>query len=127
MFQVNMKTIQIINNNQPEIKISANWYSSFFSKLKGLMFVTSLPNNTGIILVDNAESRVNTSIHMLFMNFDIATIWIDKSKQVVDVVYAKKWHLAYFPKKAAQYVLEINASHVNDFHIGDQLIFSNEK
>ena len=122
-----MKTIQIINNARPEIKITANWCSSFFSKLKGLMFVKFLPDNTGIILVDTGESRINTAIHMLCMNFDISTIWINKNRQVVDVVYAKKWHLSYFPKKAAQYVLEINTSHLNDFNIGDQLTFSNEK
>jgi uncharacterized membrane protein (UPF0127 family) len=122
-----MKTIQIINNNQPEIKISANWCSSFFSKFKGLMFVPSLPENTGVILVDNSESRMNTAIHMLFMNFDITTVWINSKHEVVDVVLAKKWRLAYVPKKPAQYVLEINARHINDFHDGDQLIFSNEK
>ena len=122
-----MKTIYIINNNQPEIKISANWCQSFFSKLRGLMFVPSMPDGTGIILVDSMESRINTSIHMLFMNFDITTVWINSKKQVVDVVLARKWRLAYMAKKPAQYVLEINASHINDFHIGDQLIFSNEK
>ena len=122
-----MKTIQIINNAQPEIKITVNWCSSFFSKLKGLMFVKSLPDNTGIILADSGESRINTAIHMLFMNFDITTVWINKNRQVVDVVYAKKWHLSYFPKKAAQYVLEINTSHIDDFKKGDQLTFSNEK
>jgi uncharacterized membrane protein (UPF0127 family) len=122
-----MKTIYIIDNDQPEIKITASWCQSFFSKLKGLMFVASLPDHTGIILVDSAESRINTAIHMFFMNFDITTVWINAKKQVVDVVYAKKWAPFYMSKKPAQYVLEINASHINDFHIGDQLIFSNEK
>jgi uncharacterized membrane protein (UPF0127 family) len=122
-----MKTIQIINNNQPEIKIKVGWGQSFFAKLKGLMFVRSLPDHSGIILVDSYESRINSAIHMLFMNFDITTVWINSNKQVVDVVCAKKWHLSYFPRKAAQYVLELNASHINDFHIGDQLIFTNEK
>lgn len=122
-----MKTIQIINNTQPEVKLTVNWCSSFLSKLKGLMFVKSLPDNTGIILVDSGESRINTAIHMLFMNFDITTVWINKTHKVVDVVFAKKWHLSYFPKKAAQYVLEINTSHIDDFKIGDQLTFSNEK
>lgn len=122
-----MKTIQIINNAHPEIKIIVNWCNSFLSKFKGLMFVSTLPANTGIILVESSESRINTAIHMLFMNFDITTVWINSEKQVVDVVVAKKWHLSYFPKKPAQYVLEINSSHLHDFNIGDQLSFSNEK
>jgi uncharacterized membrane protein (UPF0127 family) len=91
------------------------------------MFVRSLPDNAGIVLVDTVESRINTSIHMLFMNFDITTVWVDTNYRVVDVVLAKKWHLAYFPKKAAKYVIEISTSHIDDFHIGDQLSFSNEK
>lgn len=122
-----MKTIQIINNDHLEIKVAANWCESFLSKFKGLMFVPTLENNTGIILVENAESRLNTAIHMLFMNFDITAVWIDSAKKVVDVRLAKKWHLSYFPKKPAQYVLEIHADHFQDFHIGDQLNFLNEK
>jgi uncharacterized membrane protein (UPF0127 family) len=122
-----MKTIQIINNDHLEIKVAANWCESFLSKFKGLMFVPTLENNTGIILVENAESRLNTAIHMLFMNFDITAVWIDSAKKVVDVRLAKKGHLSYFPKKPAQYVLEIHADHFQDFHIGDQLNFLNEK
>jgi uncharacterized membrane protein (UPF0127 family) len=122
-----MNTVQITNNNHPEIKIAVNWCSSFLSKFKGLMLVPSLEKNTGIILVENSESKLNTSIHMLFMKFDIATIWINSEKIVVDVQLAKKWHLSYFPKSPAQYVLETHIDHLQDFHIGDQLSFSNEK
>lgn len=122
-----MKTVQIVNNNHPEIKIAVNWCESFISKFKGLMFVPSLEKYTGIILAENGESKINTAIHMLFMNFDITTVWINAEKKVVDIQLAKKWHLSYFPKTAAQYVLETHIDHFNDFHIGDQLIFSNEK
>lgn len=122
-----MKIVQIINQNHAEIKIKANWCSSFISKFKGLMFVKSIPDFTGIILVENVESRVNTAIHMLFMNFDITAVWIDKNFDVVDVHLAQKWHLSYVPKKKARYVLELNASHIQDFHIGDHLVFDYEK
>jgi uncharacterized membrane protein (UPF0127 family) len=122
-----MRVVEIINLDHPEIKIHANWCSSFFANLKGLMFVKSIPDFSGILLVENTESRLNTSIHMLFMNFDITAVWINSSHEVVDIILAKKWHLAYFPKKKAQYVLEINSSHLNDIHIGDRLQFENEK
>lgn len=121
-----MKIVQIINQNHPEVKIKANWCSSFLAKFKGLMFVNSLPDYSGIILVEKAESRLNTAIHMLFMNFDITTVWINAKHEVVDVCLAKKWHLSYFPKQKAQYVLELNTNHMQDFHIGDQLTFYNE-
>jgi uncharacterized membrane protein (UPF0127 family) len=122
-----MKVVQIINLDHPEIKIHANWCSSFFANFKGLMFVKSIPDFSGILLVENSESRINTSIHMLFMNFDITAVWINSGHEVVDVVLAKKWHLAYFPKNKAQFVLEINSSHLNDIHVGDHLQFENEK
>jgi len=89
------------------------------------MFVRSLPENYGILLDEQADSTVNTSIHMLFMNFDIAAIWIDSGKQVVDVKLAHKWALAYFPKKPARYILETSPARINDFAIGDLLSFTN--
>lgn len=122
-----MKNILILNTNRPEVKIKAAWCQSFMSRLKGLMFVRSLDSDSGIILVDSFESRINTAIHMLFMNFDITTVWIDSKKQVVDVVLARKWAPFYVSKKAAQYVLELGAQHIDSFHVGDQLTFSNEK
>jgi len=91
------------------------------------MFVPALEKNTGIILVEKSESKLNTAIHMLFMNFDITTVWIDSANKVVDICLAKKWHLSYFPKEPAQYVLETHADHLQDFHIGDQINFLNEK
>ncbi|MHC1741016.1 MAG: DUF192 domain-containing protein [Anaerolineaceae bacterium] len=122
-----MKIVTIVDQNHPEIKIRATWCSSFFSKFKGLMLTKSIPDYSGIILVENSESRINTAIHMLFMNFDITAVWINARLEVVDLQLAKKWHLSYIPNKKAQYVLELNTNHLNDFHIGDQLLFEYEK
>ena len=122
-----MTTIQILNRSNPSVIINASLAKSFFSKLAGLMFQKYLPDQSGLLLADSSESKINTSIHMLFMNFDICVVWINQGLQVVDVKYAKKWALAYFPKKAAQYTLELNTSHMQDFSVGDQLDFSNEK
>jgi len=97
----------------------------YLQNIKGLMFEPALPENGGILLDEHSESRLNTSIHMLFMNFDITAVWIDSQYQVVDVRLAKKWALAYFPKSPARYVLETSAQHFHDFHIGDLLEFSN--
>lgn len=89
------------------------------------MFVPGLPEDGGILLDEHSDSVFNTSIHMLFMKFDITAVWIDSNKRVVDVRLAKKWALAYFPKQPARYVLEISANHVTDFAVGDELEFSN--
>lgn len=89
------------------------------------MFEPSLATDQGVLLDEKSDSRINTSIHMLFMNFDITAIWINSQNQVVDVRLAKRWALAYLPSKPARYVLEASALRINDFLVGDQVNFTN--
>ena len=117
--------IQVSNLNNPSHPIVAKNCTQFMQLFKGLMFERSLPQNYGILLDEKSDSTVNSSIHMLFMNFDITAIWINSDRRVVDVKLARKWALAYFPKAPARYILETSASRINDFSIGDQLSFSN--
>jgi uncharacterized membrane protein (UPF0127 family) len=83
----------------------------------------SLAANQGLLLVEKGESRINTAIHMLFMKFDIAAIWINEEFQVVDTVLAKRWKISYMPQSPAKFILETHPSRLNDFSIGDQLYF----
>ena len=108
-------------NSAAQPRIRATYCSSFFCKFKGLMFKRCLPENEGILLVEKKESIIDTSIHMFFMFFDIATIWINAENIVVDVQLAKKWHPFYASKKPAQYVLECHSSQLSKFKIGDQV------
>jgi len=85
------------------------------------MLTKELPRDGGIMIVENAESKVNTSIHMMFMNYDITVLWLNKEMVVVDKVLAKKWALFYGPKEQAQYILEIHPSRFDDFKVGDKL------
>ncbi len=94
------------------------------SKLKGLMFTRQLDQDTGIILVENKESRLDTAIHMLFMNFDIAVLWLNKDMVIVDKALAKRWRPIYMPKHPAQYVVELHPAHFPDFDPGDQLVLA---
>ena len=104
-------------NNSLELKVC----DTFFSKFRGLMLTKELPQDGGIMIVEKAESKVNTSIHMMFMNYDITVLWLNKEMVVVDKVLAKKWALFYGPKEPAQYILEIHASRFDDFEVGDKL------
>ena len=83
----------------------------------------NLPADEGLFFVYGRESRMDTSIHMLFMNFAIATIWLDGSGKVVDKVLAKPWRLAYGPSKPARYVIEANPAVLDQVTIGDTLSF----
>ncbi len=100
--------------------------TGFFGRFKGLMFNKDLSENECIILDEGTESRLNTSIHMFFMFFDIAAIWADKDLKVIDVKLARKWTPYYAPSDPARYVLEARAGWLKSFHKGDQLRFSNE-
>jgi uncharacterized membrane protein (UPF0127 family) len=122
-----MTTLLIKNLSNPNLLIKTQIADSFFSKLLGLMFRQKLEDNSGLLLSDRFESRINSSIHMLFMNFDLCVVWLDKNLLVVDVRKAKKWRPAYFPKAAAQHVLETGITHISEFSIGDQLSFEYEK
>jgi len=101
----------------------AKWCANFWCHLRGLMFQRDLADDEGLFFVYGRESRTDTSIHMLFMNFDIATVWLDKNGVVVDKVLAKKWRPAYAPKKAAQYFIEARPSLLDRVKTGDRLIW----
>jgi uncharacterized membrane protein (UPF0127 family) len=119
-----MKLISIEKLNQPSNSVKVKYCGTFFAKFLGLMFKKNLPKDSGALLVENRESKIDTSIHMLFMRFDLAVLWLDKDKVVVDKVLAKKWFPFYFPKKPSQYVLELHSSKFSEFEIGDKLNFN---
>jgi uncharacterized membrane protein (UPF0127 family) len=72
-------------------------------------------------MVQAKADRVESSIHMLFMAFDLTVVWLDDQYRVVDVKLCKKWRPAYFPAASARYVLETHVERGKDFLIGDQL------
>ena len=103
--------------------IQARYCSSFLCRLRGLTFRRSLPSGDGLLLVQSRDSRVDSSIHMLFVWIDLAIIWINNTQQVVDVRLARRWRPAYLPARPARYVLEMSPERLDDFKIGDQLQF----
>jgi uncharacterized protein len=119
-----MKYIQISNQSNPKARpILAKYCQSFFCQLRGLMFTKSLPDRYGLLLVQSGDSRLNSSIHMMFMWMDLAIIWINKEFKVVDTTLAKRWKMAYLPKQPAKYVLETDVSCLGEFNIGDTVNF----
>jgi uncharacterized protein len=118
-----MRLVELSNpQSTTPIKIEARYCDSFFGKFKGLMFDPNIPTLKGLLLVENGNSVINTSIHMFFMFFDIGAVWINSDNIIVDAKYAKKWYPFYFPQKPAQYILECHPSCLNYFHIGDTIL-----
>jgi uncharacterized membrane protein (UPF0127 family) len=90
------------------------------------MLQAKITTNGGALLVEDGDSRMNASIHMLFMRFDIAAIWINSKHTVVDVQIAKRWRLAYLPAQPARFILEAHVAQAENFRIGDHITISHD-
>jgi len=89
------------------------------------MFRARLDLNDGALLVEKRDARLDVSIHMLFVPFDLAVFWINSEMTVVDKIIAKSWKPAYFPKANARFTLEIHPDRFGDYEIGDKVEFKN--
>ena len=123
-----MKHLRIIRNATTGAVVlpRAEWCASFWGHFKGLMLRRNLSDDDGLLFVYGRESKADTSIHMLFMLYPIATIWLDKDSVVVDKVLAKPWRLAYVPHAPAQYFIEARPLILDRVQIGDKLRFDEE-
>lgn len=103
--------------------LHVKYCDTFFTQLRGLTFRSQLSREEGLLLVGTRDSRLDSSIHMLFVSFDLSVIWINSAMQVVDKVLAKSWRPAYFSKRPARYVLEIHPERWGDFEVGHTVEF----
>ena len=115
----------IIENKSREIESlpRIKYCDTFLTQLRGFTLRSRLSREEGLLLVGAQDSRLDSSIHMLFVFFDLTVIWISSDMKVVDKVLAKSWRPAYFAKQPARYVLEIHPERWNDFEIGDTVQF----
>lgn len=121
------KFSMITNPGNPDFTpIRVQICDDFLTRFRGLMFRRSLPANEGILLVQKGDSQIDSSIHMLFMRFDLAVVWINSEYEVVDIRHARKWRAAYTPNKPARYVLEMPLENIAKFNIGDRVMCKDE-
>ena len=119
------KFISIENKNRSiGGNLSIKLCDTFLTQLRGLTFRTHLARDEGLILAGKRDSRLDSSIHMLFVVFDLTVVWINSDMKVVDKILAKPWRPAYFAKAPAKYVLEIHPDRWENFQIGDVVQFT---
>ncbi len=85
------------------------------------MFRKGLAVDEGLLLGLPRDSRLDSSIHMFFVPFDLAIFWINSEMRVVDKLIAKSWRPAYFPAQAACYTLEVHPDRFSDYGVGDRV------
>jgi uncharacterized membrane protein (UPF0127 family) len=96
---------------------------TFGTKLRGLMFRRSLHPGEAYVFVCGRESVAEAAIHMLFVFFPIAVLWLDEQRQVVDTRLARPFRPYYAPKRAAKYFVECAPELLERVHVGNQLEF----
>ena len=92
--------------------INAN---SFFKRFKGLMLKKDI--DFGMLFYNLKDS----SIHTLFMRFEIDVYFLDRNKIVFEKAALRPWKF-YKPKKRATYILETKKNELK-IEIGDRLEF----
>ena len=117
-------TVDILNVKSGEVLLrGARWCASYLSRLRGLMFRRELGEGEALVLVEAADSRAATAIHMFFVPFAIAAVWIDSRGRVVDKALARPWRPFYGPRAPARYVLEAAPEFLDKVAIGDEVKF----
>jgi uncharacterized membrane protein (UPF0127 family) len=118
--------ISIENKNRVmDGTLRISYCDTFLKQLRGFTFRPHLARDEGLVLVGRRDSRLDSSIHMFFVSFDLCVVWINSQMQVVDKVLAKSWRPAYFSKRPAKYVLEVHPDRWDEFEIGDTVQFTN--
>ena len=96
---------------------------TFWKRGRGLMFRRGLDEDEVYLFVEGRESVAKTTIHMFFVFFPIAVVWLDGQKRVVDKVLARPFRPYYKPRQAAQYFVEGHPSLLERVEIGDRVKF----
>jgi uncharacterized membrane protein (UPF0127 family) len=118
------QVVQLCNRATGEVLLARlRWCSSFACRLRGLTWRASLPPGEGLVLDERADSRTATAIHMLFVFFPIAVLWLDSTGRVVDTRLALPWRPAYVPRAPARYIVEALPTLLSKAAIGDELDF----
>jgi len=118
------RTVTLKNRKSGEVWLRrVEWRAAYLGRLRGLMFRSGLRAGEAIVLAEAQDSRATTSIHMFFVPFAIAVVWIDSRGRVVDKVEAKPWRPFYAPRAPARYVLETAPEFLSKVSVGDEVDF----
>jgi uncharacterized protein len=118
------KYANILRGDTQETLIhSARWCSGSLCKLRGLQFRRSLDDGEGLILVGGSDSVAKSSIHMFFVFFPIAAVWINSDLVTTHKALALPWRPYYASPTPACYVLETHPDFLGKIAVGEALAF----
>lgn len=118
------KSVDVVNRHTGAVLLSAaRWCSSRLCRLRGLQYRLRLNPGEALILVKPHDSVVNSSIHMFFVFFPIAAVWINGQGRVTSAQLARPWHPYYASPEPARYVLETAPDFLERIRVGDEVDF----
>ena len=116
--------VDVVKRGTGEVLVhSARWCSSRLCRLRGLQYRRRLNPGEALILVKPADSIVNSSIHMFFVFFPIAAVWINHQGRVTSAQLARPWRPFYASPEPARYVLEASPDLLSRVVVGDEVDF----
>jgi len=116
--------VKVVRRGTGEVLVaSARWCSSSLCRLRGLQFRRGLAPGEALILVEEMDTIMNSSIHMFFVFFPIAAVWINSQGRVTSAQLAKPWRPYYASPAPARYVLETSPDFLDRIAIGDEVDF----
>ena len=111
----------VLKSNNKVIMRNIRFAKSTLERTKGLMFEEKKKFNYALIFEFPIESKIGTSLHMLFVFFPIDVLFLDKNKSIVDKVTLQPFIPNYTPKKAAKYVIEMPIGKAKGLKIGQKI------
>jgi uncharacterized membrane protein (UPF0127 family) len=116
--------VDVVRRGSGEVLVrSARWCSSRLCRLRGLQYRRRLRPGEALILVHGSDSVATTSIHMFFVFFPIAAIWINSQGRVTSAQLARPWRPFYASPQPARYVLEAEPALLERLKVGDEVDF----
>ncbi len=115
----NLKSLYLKKYDEKIIDI--RMADDFFSRLMGLMFRENAEVPLMFEIPQKINSRKRSSIHSLFMRFDIVLVFIDENNLVYEIADLAPWNY-YVPEKSAKYIVEFDKKEFNNcLRIGDEI------
>jgi uncharacterized membrane protein (UPF0127 family) len=116
------KTVKVVRKGTGEMLLeNVKWCDSWFCKLRGFQFNRKLKQGEALILVYPKEGI--RSIHMFFVFFSIAAVWINSQGVITSTKLAKPWRPYYGSSTPACYVLETTPDFLDTISVGHEVEF----
>jgi len=114
--------MMILKHNGMLIASKVDLAKNYYEKVLGLMFRRSIPQDYALLFMFDKPGVVG--IHMLFMRFPIAAIFLDEDKKIVATAVLKPW-IGFKQIKEVQYLIEMNRNTIEKYglKIGDVINF----